>query len=583
MIMQTNRHLKKAIKKPSFRQGESTAKVRLSRAGLIAMFIMISGACFLGYFCLFAPKRGPSHLEFVIKPVSGQEKFLEICLTIRNPRTDSDIYSLYKGEMKPLDLYGENSRGDKLAIAETDDSIKIIVRKNNLVKLFYRVMIAQPGKHGYRGEYYDDLLTFDGEQTLLFPSVTVNGDDRAIKKDIGRITIKTILPPFWVAVVPFAEKGLFSRNGFVADLKNPNWAKIYDLAKSAYTFGKLTKYSCPGENLFSIYVDPSARQFYTDETMTGLKSIYEYYTKLFDYKIHYAVVLLRKDPINGQYLIGGSGAQTLATTFDPQNPRDWQLMGHRFFHAFFEHKMTSSKFHFPPQLWFYEGLATYYENMALSGLPGEVTRKLDLTLSHGFQELFRRYLYMRLKNPNLFAIAPMSEETIGSAGQIEFLHYTQAPLILKYMNDLSYLNTGIHDRVLKFILYNKPDDFNLQSVFGFVLGKKAPEFANQYLFRNDVLPLWYLADSPEDNQAEDPSRVIQELNDFEYTLWTWFRLEKPGYPKVQLTLDGLAGQAENAEKAGLRFASGDMEAQVKKTSPTVWRLLKQSTLHTSGN
>jgi hypothetical protein len=518
-----------------------------------------------------------SELSFSIKPVFAA-KSLEVTLTINHPCPDGKKYlELAKGTLKLSGFSCKDETGRDLETGEDDDVIKIAVNGARQITVSYRVKVGEPGKHGYRGQIYDDLLTFDGEQFLLLPSSAYAGNDQEIRKYVKQIDISCDVPGDWSSVIPFGHARSNEAMGPYANVTSPTWPKIYDLMKCGYTFGKLDKEEFPKkQGLFTVYTDPAAKEFYTDETKQGINALYDYYAELFGYDIpRFSLVLLRNDPQNHFYLMGGSGVQNVATTFDPANPRDWELMGHRFFHAFFDYRITSTKFHEAPQLWFYEGLATYYENMAMASLPEKIRNNCGLDPSKSFLALFRRYLYMRLKEPYQLAIAPMNEKALAqSSGTTEFLHYTQAPLIVKYAEDVSYLNTNSRDRILKFILNNNADELELKHVFRFAMGDKADNFARHYLFNTEILPLWYLGN----DSKEDPARVVRQLNELEYTLWTWFRLENPQYPIDKLSLQGLDRQAATAEKAGLRFAGDELEVQVKQLSPTVYRLLKQYAL-----
>ena len=524
----------------------------LSRTRIVIILAMV--AAFAGIVLYWIFGKTPSELSFSIKPVFAQ-KTLEVKLRIKKPCPDGkDYLELAKGTLKLSGLTCQDDAGRKLEFVEDQDLIKIAVDRARKVTVSYRVKVGEPGKHGYRGQIYDDSLTFDGEQFLLLPLSVYAGNDQEIRKSLKRISISCETPEDWSSVVPFGRVPATETTGSFSEVTSPTWSQIYDLMKSGYTFGKLEKKTFQKkQGLFSIYIDPSAQEFFTDEAKQGLNALYDFYAGVFGYDIpRFSLVLLRKDPQNHFYLMGGSGVQNLATTFDPANLRDWELMGHRFFHAFFDSRITSTKFHEAPQLWFYEGLATYYENMSMASLPESIRKKLRLDLSDSFLALYRRYVYMRLKEPYLLAFAPMNEKEIAkSSGMMEFLHYTQAPLIIKLAEDVSYLNTNSRDRVLKFILNNNPETLELKHIFRFAMGDKADDLARHYLFNTEVLPLWYLGS----DQKEEPAQVVQQLNDLEHTLWTWFRLENPRYPVDKLSVGGLERQAEEAERSGLRFAS----------------------------
>jgi hypothetical protein len=387
----------------------------LSRMHIVIILAMV--AAFAGIVLYWIFGKTTSELSFSIKPVFAQ-KTLEVELEIKNPCPDGkDYLELAKGTLKSSGLTCRDDAGRKLEFVEDEDLIKIAVDHARKIVVSYRVKVGEPGKHGYRGQIYDDLLTFDGEQFLLLPLSAYSGNDQEIRKSMKRISISCDIPGDWSSVVPFGRVQAAETTGSFSDVTSPTWSQIYDLMKSGYTFGKLEKKTFhKKQGLFTIYIDPAAKDFFTDEAKQGLNALYDYYAGVFGYDIpRFSLVLLRKDPQNHFYLMGGSGVQNLATTFDPANPRDWELMGHRFCHAFFDSRITSTKFHEAPQLWFYEGLVTYYENMSMSSLPEKIRNKRGFDSSKSFLALFRRYLYMRLKEPYLLAFAPMNEKAIAQS------------------------------------------------------------------------------------------------------------------------------------------------------------------------
>ncbi len=97
-----------------------------------------------------------------------------------------------------------------------------------------------------------------------------------------------------------------------------------------------------------------------------------------------------------------------------------------------DHVLKSRVYHLPPNLWLTEGLATYYENLALESLEEELKERLDIKFKKEMAILYTRYLYMTLKEPSRFRIIPMEEGSIRSHGKIEFLHYTKAPLLVYF-------------------------------------------------------------------------------------------------------------------------------------------------------
>ena len=132
---------------------------------------------------------------------------------------------------------------------------------------------------------------------------------------------------------------------------------------------------------------------------------------------------------------GGAGIHSVCATFDETSRRDWELLSHRMFHAYFDSRIPTQTFHAAPNLWFMK-VCDYYENASMSALPEKQREQLGIRPEWQFQSLFNRYLTIRIKDPALFSFAPMDEALISeSEGRKEFLHYIQAPLVVKLVED----------------------------------------------------------------------------------------------------------------------------------------------------
>lgn len=541
---------------------------------IFSAIIAVLGLAFGGYYVFF--HSFPFTMQYTITPVSAVDKSVQVHQQIEKGNRREDI-ELYKGDALVSNLAAKNSRGEPLETTEKDGFITIASKNENVVNLTYQVRLGDLAKHGHRGGIYADMLTFDGEQLLLFPTQAFTESEDGIKRNFKKVTIFYDMPDDWVASVPFAESVKNDGNATVTKITSLTWSTIYELRKACYAFGKFEKIQLQNSSgTINVYIDPGCKTSLSDETKQGINNLYCYYAKLFKQTLpEFSLVLLREDAVDHSYVLGGASSQTLGTTFNPEVKRDWELMGHRFFHAFCDSKVENAAFHIPPQLWFYEGLATYYENMSMGCLPESIRKKLGIDVSEAFTILYKKYLYGRLKDPYLFALTPMNEEEIAqSAGKTEFLHYTQAPLIIKAMEDISLRKYGLHDRIIKYIKESKSDNLvSLQGVVENTLGNEAYEFSKNYLFGNTILAL----DDPSDKK-EDRSEVIKQLNDFEYVNWTWLRLEMKDYPKDTLMDKDLAELSSLAQKEKIQFAPIETENAIKRISPVLYDLLKQYAL-----
>ncbi|WP_238882225.1 hypothetical protein [Clostridium sp. YIM B02551] len=445
--------------------------------------------------------------------------------------------------------------------------------KSEYIDYNYNVEIAKLGKHGYNSEVYGKMLSYEGESVLAMPLAAI--DEKNKKADrVEDIKIQNIVPDKWDSIVPFQSKESKS----TSEINNPSWFDLYEIRKSTFTFGSFKKDEhITGDGGYTVYIDPEAEGSYTEDAKKGLEALYNYYSKVFKKKINnYSIVILRTEGENKGYIIGGASSTNMASTFNPENARDWQLMGHRLFHAFFESNVALEKFNEAPMLNFYEGLATYYENMSMMSLPKDLRDRLNIFPEKEFGNLFERYTYMKLKSPENLNFAPSDEESITSSpGKIEFLHYTQSPLVVKYMEDTIGKKTSKEDNILNYILSNKDEKtFNIYSMVKELMKEDGGDFINKYIKGYEIVPLWNLAKSSEGENKE----VVNRLNDFEYLLYTWFAQENDLYLKDNLSSENLVKIAEEADKEDVRFASKDLEAKIKETSPTMYNLLKEYAL-----
>jgi hypothetical protein len=433
----------------------------------------------------------------------------------------------------------------------------------------YNVEIARLGKHGYNSQVYGEMLSYEGEAVLAMPLEAIEEDNK--KADlVENIRIKNLVPEIWDSIIPFPSEN----SKAITEVENPSWLDLHEIRKSTYTFGDFKEDKhLTDEGGYTVYVDPKAEEFYTEEAKKGLESLFDYYSKVFKHKLNnYSVVILRTEGEDNGYIIGGASSVNMASTFNPDNSRDWQLMGHRLFHAFFESTVSLEKFNKAPMLNFYEGLATYYENMSMKSLSEELRDRLNIYPDKEFGYLFERYTYMKLKSPEYLNFALYDEGNISeSPGKLEFLHYTQSPLVVKYMEDSIAQNTSKEDNILNYIFENKEDEsFSIDAIANALMKNDSKDFINKYVKGYEIVPLWDLAKTSNGDNKD----TVTRLNDFDYLLYTWFSQENQLYLKDDLTSDNLVKIAEEADKQGVSFASEDLEKQIKDINPTIYNLLK---------
>lgn len=540
----------------------------------IIVFLLCLLACIVFYASQSRPRK--IELEYAIKTYSVDQKILNVNVKIK-PRDEGNkkTFVLVKGSM-----YTSNEKCtdnlDRDVNFKSENGIIVIDKLSSgaeYINYSYNVNISSLGKHGENGQTYSDLITFAGESVLALPLRALNYDDPK-EDEIGKLTVQCSVPESWKAIIPYAKEGRKD----ISELKDPSWFQLYELRQATFTFGNFDKdiHASSGKG-YTVYIDPKANQYYDSDAKSGIESLYNYYSKLFDYNLDdYSIVLLRKDGENSNYIIGGLCNQNLASTFDPKSKRDWQLLSHRLFHSFFESKVMSDKYLKAPYLEFYEGLATYYENMSMQSLPQNITASLDISSEKEIGYLFERYSYMRLKEPVNLALVPLSEMQLQqSPGRIEFLHYTQMPLTINYMESLIKDKSGKQDNILNYILKNSSNNLlTVENITANLLGKDSEDFIKRYLKGAELLPLWNTIA----NRQESDKATISRLNSYEYDMYTWFSMENQLYRYDKMDESNLSKLAEEADKQGVHFADGDTEDMVRRSEPAVYNLLKEYAL-----
>lgn len=541
----------------------------------LIIFLLLLMTCTALYAFKSIPRK--IELEYTVTPYSVENKILNVKVKIKPLQAGTKkTFVLVKGSMLTSD---EKCTDDLNRDVKFNSENGIIVLDQlsegaNYLNFSYNVTIGSTGKHGENGQVYQDMLTFSGESVLALPLRALNYDNP--REDIvKKITVQCLLPKTWDAIIPYPKQG----EKAVAEIDNPSWLNLYELRQGTFTFGKFEKdmHTDSEGKGYTVYFDSQAKKYYDSNAAKGIESIYNYYSKLFDYNLNnFSLVILRKNEENKNYIIGGLCTQNLASSFDPASKRDWQLLSHRIFHSFFENEIPSEKYLKAPLLEFYEGLATYYENAALDSLPDNIKTSLDLSSQKEMSYLFERYAYMRLKDTKNLSLTPLNEVQLQqSPGRIEFLHYTQMPLTVDYMEKLINEKTGKKDNILNFIIKNSKDDsITVEKIAGSLLGKDSGNFVRKYLNGNDILPLW----SYINNKNESDKNVINRLNEYEFDLYTWFSMENQLYQYDSLNEADLVKLSKEAEKEGAEFADKNTENTVKKASPTIYNLLKEYAL-----
>lgn len=493
------------------------------------------------------------HLNYKVSIENTTLQHLKVSLTISSIAP----YPLdfYKGKLRLTSFvcnapYHEAS--DRYSITPTDTTLS----------LTYTVAVGYEGKHGVQGCLTKDFLCFSGDQVFLFPVDLLAAQNLTPSPTIGDVHIHLDCPNVSTFILP----GMHSDETTSATYcQAPAWHHSYALMKSPYVAGHLkchrtSRYA----EMLKIYT-PSSVQALDPSTLDNIENLYHFYAQLFDTTAH-PLTLVLLDPVPQR--LGGCGTHAICMSFDAKNPRDWQLLAHRMFHSFMDAQFPLSDFHMPPQLWLTEGLATYYENIALDSLSDTLKTALDLNSSDEFCKLFTRYLYSKLKPYSLFNFPPMTEKSIRSLGLLEFLHYTHAPLIMKYIQD--HYGSTPNDLITHLKTSMIHHTFSMETFFTTLLGNDVDHFAHDYLFGTRILPLWTLQ-SPKILTID---ALIEDLNYFEYLLYSWLVHERPDY--VQITIPkALSAIPFSASETAIGYLGTVQSQALRSYSPTLYHLIHQ--------
>ena len=511
--------------------------------------------------CLITVDVPPKLKYNIVVPNTGNSMIvtLEISNTILSKATYIPLLLADKN-IKIMSSVDSSDRPKDVSFRDAD--VLVPIGRGSKTIVTYSTEVGSLGKHGSRGFIAADYALFEGEQAFLLPSQFYDYTSSQNKPmNIGEISFTFSLPIGWEQI---------TRHN---NVMNPHWIDIYSISSDAFVFGKFTAIPDTVTGLKAFVLSSSARSI-AAETVEGVNSLYSYYSGLFGSNPDdYRVIMLPKTSPTAFRIIGGAGAGSVAATFNPNELRDWQLLAHRMFHAFFDTAAPNPAFHIEPNLWFYEGLATYYENMSLNAMPTTLKQKVNINVDRQFALLFNRYLYLRIKDPTVYGFPPMEDVLFSSSEALtEFLHYTAAPLLVKLLEDNARADNGLKDATLKFLLSNG-EDFSdrliaydtAEKLLGEVSGRK---FCTEYLLSVEAPPLWYL----ESSQPSD-KEVLEDLNDFEYTMGTWFKQYDESYIVDTVTGEQLDQAMANININQVSFVSAAIRNRLITYCPPLYALL----------
>ena len=528
----------------------------------------------LFFFCLTALAVGiffvcfdrPYNMHYTVEASTTQPNVLEISLDISNSiLSKGKRLSLYTGDKMIALKSCVDKSGDRLPAQHLDTSIDFYLGRGGKVTLSYEVKVGSLGKHGLRGSTSENYCIFDGGEAFLLPMEFYETNYPENKAVIGQLSITMKKRSGWIEVTPYTN------------IQNVTWADAYDLNNNSFCMGRFILHH---NNALKIYTLAQNNEEVSRSVQDGIFALYHYYADLFSVsQKNYDVILLPPSDGTDSSIIGGAGTGSVCATFHTNSKRDWELLSHRMFHAYFDSIVRRQTFHSAPYLWFYEGIATYYENRSMGFLPKDVQVSVNLKPEQEFTSLFNKYLYVRLKDPTLFSFAPMDEKNItesqAGGAKIEFLHYVQAPLVVRLMEDISFQQSKQSDSLLKYLLINKdhPDQCTYAQILKNLLGKRAEEIYHSYFLSNSILPLWSLHDD-----TYSQKQTLTDLNDIENQLASWMTGLPGKYPTEELNMKTIQKIENRSEFQSVLFSDGQTEQSVQNFSPVIDSLLKEYAL-----
>jgi hypothetical protein len=519
---------------------------------IIAAVILLAAGVVVFVVCLFT-LDSPMSYDYEVTLADSSTQTLRVSMTVSSPffrKVDSAFIYLGDKNVKVLGCFDENDKLKETFLSD-DGIIEAPVSRGGKTSIIYDVPVGMPAKHGDRGAVSEDYIIFDGDQAFLLPALFYVYDDTGIRRSIDRISFTFYFPPDWEEIVPFTR------------IDNPGWNDVYALSKNAFVFGKFSNILSTDEGLNVYALADSAKP----ET-SGFGEMFDYYTDLFGSSpAEFSVVLLPSDDREDK-IIGGSGTAVTAASFDYGLLRDWQLLSHRLFHAFYDTAAPYVNVHVPPNLWFNEGLATYYENMAMEALPEPLKSKLGVDVERQFALIFDQYLYMRIKDPFAYTFAAMDEDKMESGALTEFLHYTAAPLIVKSLIDESVKLGNAPDDLLKYCLTEDSSPITPLWAALELLKDDSQKFCESYMLGTGIPPLWYLKDDQPPSQE-----VLEALNYIEIILESWWKLENSSYQAHVVTGEQLDTAMKDVEETQVLFLPQEAAGLIRNYCPEVYALL----------
>jgi len=510
------------------------------------------------------------NIHYKIKPQNIREKKISVNIRIRTNNSEREV-RLAKGLFDTISSECADDKGNKVPFKDNERVITIGPISDDVEYIDYSYEITLGNMLGgkAKGDIYEDLMVFSGEDVLLFPFINEEDFD-FISRYIDEITIEVQTKDDWNSVIPF-QQNICEDNKVT--IKKPDWHVLYNLAKSCYAFGKFEYLPINTiDGTFDFLVDAAHKHKLTSENVTTISNIYNFYVRVFGEGLKdYPVVLLRSEESQELPILGGVGGKSLGISFEMETGEDWYTFSRTLYHAFFDSKIHARNLHFPPNLWLYKGLAEYYVDKSASVIPANVRSKYGIVVNDSLDDIYSRYLYFTLKEPML-NVTPAHEDFMLMA-QSEYYYNTKVPLIINEIENILQKRNGTANNLIGVLMkYSNEEVINFAKIMTELLGSEEARI-RAYLAGEEIIP--YFRKSPE---KENTEKVLLELDQYERYLTLLFQKEVeefPYDPVILLKPEILSKEIQNRK---LNFGSESLQQRVRNYSETIYLLLMQHSL-----
>ena len=488
--------------------------------------------------------------------VQIQPDACDVTVGVKPGNSDSGPFLFFTGQVNAAHFSCDKG----IQIHRDDRLIQCDVPDNEAFELHYQVQLGKFVKHGHQGYSCADFVMFGGEQLFIIPASGV----------AQRIRTEFYFPAEMQAVLPAPARMRRLGQAETVCVEN-SWRGVYSLMKNNYAFGHFELLKSDGITV-ALLKSESGNQ---TPIMAGVAALEKYFTHFLPDAAAPFFLTLLPQTATGESVIGGVGPGSAGFSFSAAQKRDWQLLGHRLFHGCYDRAVGVQELHLPGQLWLLEGLATWSELESTALLPGTVTSAWSekrRTVMAELAALYRRYLYFRFKDPELFDGPSMADADSQQAGTREFLHYTQAPLIVAALAArMSSENSW--GKWLQELPRHRMGEMAASILR--LLPPESRETAREWLDLAAPLNLFdYFSRHGESDLGDSAADILVELEEFEYVLWTWF-LKFPGtFVQHSIFPEQFERAVRAAQKYPVAFAGEKIQTQLQKFSPTVFQALQ---------